>query len=279
MYDFTIVTPSYNMLDYLKLCVASVRDQKDVKVEHIVVDGGSTDGTIEWLNQQNDIVSIIEKDRGMYDALNKGFKIAKGQYIGHLNCDEQYLHNKLLFIKESFDKNNSTDIVYGNIIKINHDGSFNSYRKSLRYNKYYILSSYLYISTCALFYRRDVLNSGLLFDISFRSVGDAEFLIRLGDKGYNFKYVNHYISAFTVHDCNLSQQSISIAEQRVLENKYMINSYVKAYYNVRRIIEKIVTLKYINVSSMVYSIYTKESINDRQAFIGNPIYRIKTFPN
>ena len=77
--DFSIITPSFNMLDYLKLCCASVADQDGASFEHIVVDGASTDGTAEWLRQARNITSISEKDDGMYDAINKGLSV-RGQH-------------------------------------------------------------------------------------------------------------------------------------------------------------------------------------------------------
>ena len=67
--DFSIVTPSYNMGDYLRKCHASISDQPDVTYEHIVMDGGSTDGTVEWLSAHPEIISKSEKDNGMYDAV------------------------------------------------------------------------------------------------------------------------------------------------------------------------------------------------------------------
>ncbi len=87
----SVVTPSYNMLDYLKRCHKSVADQRGVDVEHIVVDGLSTDGTKEFLESQASIHAIIERDQGMYDAVNKGLLTARGEIMSYLNCDEQYL--------------------------------------------------------------------------------------------------------------------------------------------------------------------------------------------
>ena len=92
--SFTIVTPSFNMLSYLKLCHRSIADQ-EVDCEHVVIDGGSADGTADWLDRHPNIISISEPDDGMYDAVNKGFALAKGEILAYLNCDEQYLPGAL----------------------------------------------------------------------------------------------------------------------------------------------------------------------------------------
>jgi len=86
----SIVTPSFRNSDWLKLCVASVADQAGVEVEHIVQDAQSDDGTQEWLARDRRVQAYIEKDLGMYDAINRGWRRATGEILAYLNCDEQY---------------------------------------------------------------------------------------------------------------------------------------------------------------------------------------------
>ncbi|NBS07699.1 MAG: glycosyltransferase, partial [Verrucomicrobia bacterium] len=89
--EISIVTPCFNSIHWIELCVRSVRHAlQGCAYEHIVCDGGSTDGTLEYLRQQNDIHLIPGPDKGMYDALNKGMAAARGRILGHLNADEQY---------------------------------------------------------------------------------------------------------------------------------------------------------------------------------------------
>src|SRR5688572_31350980 len=91
---FSIITPSFRNSEWLKLCVASVADQ-GVEHEHIVQDGGSDDGTLDWLRIDPRVQAHVEKDAGMYDAINRGLNRATGDIIAHLNCDEQYLPGAL----------------------------------------------------------------------------------------------------------------------------------------------------------------------------------------
>src|SRR6266446_4518865 len=112
--DVSVVTPSLNMVGYLERCVASVADQEGVRAEHLVMDGGSRDGTVAWLAAQPSLVSEIRRDNGMYDAVNRGFRRARGRIIAHLNCDEQYLPGTLATAIKYFDTHPNVDVLFGN---------------------------------------------------------------------------------------------------------------------------------------------------------------------
>jgi glycosyltransferase involved in cell wall biosynthesis len=86
--QFSIITPSFRNSRWLKLCIASVADQQDVELEHIVQDSCSDDGTGDWLPQDRGVKAFIEKDGGMYDAVNRGYRRAQGDILAYLNCDE-----------------------------------------------------------------------------------------------------------------------------------------------------------------------------------------------
>src|SRR5437773_84848 len=101
----SIVTPSFRNSAWLRLCVASVADQQGVEVEHIVQDAGSDDGTLDWLPTDPRVRAFVEKDSGMYDAINRGLRRASGDILGYLNCDEQYLPGALRAVKDFFEKN------------------------------------------------------------------------------------------------------------------------------------------------------------------------------
>ena len=92
---FSIVTPSFRNSNWLKLCIASVADQQGVEVEHIVQDSCSDDGTQNWLPNDKRVKAFIEKDSGMYDAVNRGYRRATGDILAYLNCDEEYLPGAL----------------------------------------------------------------------------------------------------------------------------------------------------------------------------------------
>src|ERR1700722_12182525 len=106
---FSVVTPSFKQSQWLKLCVASVADQ-GVEHEHIVQDAGSDDGTLDWLPHDARVKAFIERDRGMYDAVNRGLRRAQGDILSYLNCDEQYLPGALPAVEKFFADHPHVDV-------------------------------------------------------------------------------------------------------------------------------------------------------------------------
>ena len=193
------------MLHYLKRCHASIIDQENVSVEHIVVDNNSNDGTVSWLKESG-IKCIVEKDSGMYQAINKGINIATGNFVAYLNCDEQYLPRTLFKVKSLFEQNLNVDFFHGNMIVVNNDGSLNAFKKSHKLKERFILSTSLYAYSCATFYRKRIFDEGLVFNEEFRSIGDVEFILRLLDNNFCSLHINKYLSIFFVTGENLSQK-------------------------------------------------------------------------
>ena len=277
--DISIVTPSYNMLPYLPLCCASVRDQ-EVNHEHIVMDGGSTDGTVEWLEENRDaLVFLSERDSGMYNALNKAIARAQGAIIGHLNCDEQYLPGILKYVKEFFESHPDVDFVAADFLVINPAGEFLAYRKSFQPRWQYFFSNYLYTTTCTLFYRRKILEN-CHFDESYRSIADVIFLYNVLRKGFRGFHVRKYASTFTYSGVNLSLDPIS-AKEKARFNKSLPIWYqaLRPLFFVMFFVEKMLNGNYSETAPLRYSIYSQQSPNKRLPIeVPNPGFRLKFKP-
>jgi glycosyltransferase involved in cell wall biosynthesis len=113
----SIITVSFNAEQTIERCISSVINQKYDKIEYLIIDGGSTDGTKEIINKYNDKVSLIvsEPDKGIYDAMNKGIKLATGDIIGMLNADDFFAdENILLEVADAFNLYNP-DVLYGDL--------------------------------------------------------------------------------------------------------------------------------------------------------------------
>ncbi|AJI46845.1 glycosyltransferase [Francisella philomiragia] len=113
---FTVITVCYNSERTMQRTLQSIKDQTYKNIEYIIIDGGSTDKTLEIISNYSDIVNILvsEPDNGIYDAMNKGIKLATGDYIGFLNSDDYYTND----IFEEYNNvlvNKSYDFVYSNI--------------------------------------------------------------------------------------------------------------------------------------------------------------------
>jgi glycosyltransferase involved in cell wall biosynthesis len=97
--DFTIVTACFNASKTITDTIASVRAQRDVNIEHIIIDGGSTDGTMDIVQSyKNSFKHVVsEPDRGAYDAMQKGVQLAQGRFCGFLNADDYYAGDRVLY--------------------------------------------------------------------------------------------------------------------------------------------------------------------------------------
>ncbi len=255
--DFSIITPSYNMLHYLKLCTASISDQKGVSFENIIVDAQSKDGTVKWLSAQPNIRYISEPDKGMYDAINKGMKIASGDIVAYLNCDEQYLPDTLSFVKEYFNTHPDVDFLFGDFFVINNDGSLVSYRKAFQPRWYYIQATHLYVFSCTMFFRRKIIEDKLFFDANYQVIADGLFVINLLRKGYKARHVRHYLSVYTVTGNNKSISHTAIEEQKKLyaNNRRWLMRMAKLPMNIMRVTEKILHGCYYEKKPIRYAIY------------------------
>jgi len=271
----SIVTPSFNMLPYLRLCHASIIDQ-GMEIEHIVMDGGSTDGTIEAFKKREGMVFISEKDTGMYNALNKAINKSTGEIIGHLNCDEQYLPETLPYIQDFFDRNPDIDFIAGDFLVINPDGGFVAFRKSFQPRWPYFFSNYLYTTTCTLFYRRRIFDV-CSFDESYKSIADVIFLYNVLKKGFKGIHLKKYFSAFTYSGTNLSLNPISSFEKKRF-NKTLPLWYrlIKPAFFILFFVERVLHNNYKEAHILHYSIYTNKSSAERITLTKlHPGFRLK----
>src|SRR5882724_7207811 len=179
----SIITPSFRNSSWLKLCIQSVADQA-VELEHIVQDSCSDDGTQDWLPADPRVSAYIEKDGGMYDAVNRGLHRAKGEICAYLNCDEQYLPGTLAEVLRFFDTHPAVDVLFADTVIIDPQGNYLCHRKASIPGRYHTLvSADLAIFTCSTFFRRAIFEKhGLYFNPKLKDVGDGEWVMRLIDQ-------------------------------------------------------------------------------------------------
>jgi glycosyltransferase involved in cell wall biosynthesis len=247
----------------------SIVDQRGIEIEHIVKDAGSTDGTVEWLQTRSDLSYRIRKDSGMYHAINQALKLAHGEIIGYLNCDEQYLSGTLSFIAEYFAKHRNVDILFGDALLVNPEGDLLAYRKGYQPRWYYIAASHLYVLSCTMFFRRELIDEGMKFDESYKSIGDQDFVIRALQRGYKAAHVSRYLSVFTMTGSNLSASEISVLEsRRLLASLPIWIKWVRLPLNILRLIEKTLSGAYYQEMPLTYAIYA-DDLSKRKEFVAH----------
>ena len=223
--DFTIITPSFGQLDHLACCIASVADQEGVEVEHIVQDGG-TKGFADfakqmaqqWPNRNGyQRIMVSEQDGGMYDAINRGLKRAKGKVCAYLNCDEQYLPGVLSMIWASFQNNPSVEVVLGDVIIVGTDGEAVCHRKMVKPGLAHTWTCHFSALTAGIFFREKLVNEGLLFDTSYRVASDAEWFVRVLQSGKKVQPLRKTTSTFMESGENLGLSSAAKEERARLD--------------------------------------------------------------
>jgi glycosyltransferase involved in cell wall biosynthesis len=213
---FSIVTPSYRSSAWLKLCIASVADQQ-VEVEHIVQDAGSDDGTLDWLPHDGRVKAFVEKDLGMYDAINRGLRRAGGDIAAFLNCDEQYLPGALAAAGAFFAQHPEIEVVFGDVVFVNDRCQYLYHRRMQTPLKYHTWTCHLSTLSCATFFRRRLVAEGnLWFDPHLRDVGDGEWMVRLLRRGIRMGVLRRFTSAFTRTGANMSTGPNARRENREL---------------------------------------------------------------
>lgn len=212
----SVVTPSFRGGRWLPLCIASIADQR-AGHEHIVQDAGSDDGTLDWLLKEARVKAFVEKDEGMYDALNRGFRKAAGDILAWLNCDEQYLPGALEAVAGFFAQNAEVDFLFGDVVVVDEDGNYLCSRQVLPPRPLHTRVCHLGTLSCAMFFRRRVLDEhSLWFDAHWRSAGDAEWMLRALERGLKMAVVRRYLSVFTQTKTNLTLSATTREEARRL---------------------------------------------------------------
>lgn len=212
----SIITPSFRSSAWLKLCIASVADQT-VEVEHIVQDAGSDDGTLDWLLKDGRVKAFVEKDRGMYDAINRGLRRATGEVVAYLNCDEQYLPGTLARVSDFFRKNPDVEMVFGDVVMVDVEGQYLRHRKMQTPLLYHTWTCHLSTLSCGMFFRRRIISDeNSLFNPELRDVGDGEWMVRMLRRGTKMAALGEFTSVFTMTGVNMSVGPNARRENREL---------------------------------------------------------------
>lgn len=222
----SIVTPSFNQVSFIGEALASVRLQNYKEYEHLVIDGISTDGTVDLLRdqamkeEQQRVFWISEADSGQSNALNKGFRRAKGEIIGWLNSDDRYHPGCFDHIVQAFHDNPDVDIVYGDYLMVDEIGNTIEIRREIEFNAFILrYHRILYIPTTATFFRRLIFDECNWLDEKLQYAMDLEFFIRLSERGYRFKHIPHLLADFRMQP---ESKTCSSPDRQRIEHQQVI---------------------------------------------------------
>jgi glycosyltransferase involved in cell wall biosynthesis len=202
----SVITPTLNQAAFIERTLASVQAQVYPRIEHIVMDGGSTDGTLEIVRREADagrLTYVSEGDRGMYDAVNKGLALARGDVLCYLNSDDAWFPWAVETVVATFLGHPDADIVFGDGIKVTDDPTQQRLRLFGPFDR---LSLATYESLCqpAVFWHRRLYDRLGGFDPTMRFAADLDYWLRAAAAGAPIVHVAEVVAIERIHAARLS---------------------------------------------------------------------------
>ena len=219
----TIVTPSYNQASFLEQTIRSVLDQGYPNLEYIVMDGGSTDGSVDIIKRYQDRLAywISEPDDGQADAIYRGFERSTGEILGWLNSDDYYLPGALVAAGRFFARRRRVELVVGNSIVVDERGSLLYTREAYPVSYSRLLYWNWGFAQPASFWRREPFFETGGFDRNMRFCFDYDMYLRLL-KRRPARRLDRYLAAFRLHTASKTNtiQDVRHTEDQVLHEKF-----------------------------------------------------------
>jgi glycosyltransferase involved in cell wall biosynthesis len=214
----SVVTPSFNQAPFIERTIRSVLDQDYPNFEYFVIDGGSTDGSVDIIRRYADRLTywVSEKDNGQTHALNKGFRRATGDIVGWLNSDDMYPPGTFRFIAEEFRKDPALDVVYGNKAIVDESDQI---VERMCYTKVWYPMVVLLDSVLpqpAAFWKRSLFDKVGYLDEGFRFAMDTEFFCRAARQART-RHIHRDICWFRWHRDQKTQTIQQVCERDLAE--------------------------------------------------------------
>jgi len=224
----SIVTPSYNQAQFLERTILSVLNQNYPNLEYIIIDGGSTDGSVEIIKKYEKYLSywVSEKDRGQSHALNKGFEKATGDLVGWQNSDDIYLPGAFEKVIEVFKNKPNYDVYFGNVYLIDECDSIIRDLRFIKFSPFSLIYEGTVLANQSTFFSKKIIKSYKL-DENFKFTMDYEFYFRI--RNSNFIFIHHFLGAFRLHSFAKTSLISDIGKKEhnkiLISNGYNPNSF------------------------------------------------------
>lgn len=197
----SIITISFNQIEFLKDCIESIHSQNYPNLEHIIVDPGSTDGSREYIESLDlPIVKVFEKDNGPADGLNKGFANATGELLYFLNSDDLICDRALFFVNDYFQTHANVDVIYGGGFIVDENGNNTQYVRPT----YFSNLSYIHDTTNLLqqsfFFRKSAYEKVGGFNNNNRICWDGELFYQMKKAGLKFSALYLSLGQFRIYE-------------------------------------------------------------------------------
>ena len=221
----SVVTPCFNSVHTIRETIESVRAQGYSNLEHIVIDGGSTDGTVELLRSYPHLIWISEKDGGHYDAMNKGVARASGDFIVILNSDDCFRPDILRKVADAFAKHPEWDALFADVVYVDEHGQEIYRREEACYDFNVLRYSLDNVCHHTLFVRKVVYDRiGDYRQKEFILCADFEFKLRLGKTGCRVGHLPLLLVNYRYHSRGMS------GDLRVIRSQLVEGAAIRSEY-------------------------------------------------
>jgi len=217
----SVITVCLNVEDTIAETLYSVASQTYKNVEHIIIDGSSTDKTLEIVKsfERENLKVVSEPDSGIYEAMNKGIAMATGDYLFCLNANDKFIHNKVLEIIVNKGLNSGKDLVFGTYFEQCFKTGKYGIKKQNNLNKFDLWQACPLHST--LFCKKELFDKFGVFDTSYKICGDYDWSIRvLTKEKLSFCYIDTLVNLFDASGISSTRSSLHESERQRVENKY-----------------------------------------------------------
>jgi glycosyltransferase involved in cell wall biosynthesis len=215
----SIVTVCFNSAKTIRRALESIRQQTYSQIEVIIIDGASTDDTVKIASEYKDLLITIvsEKDKGIYDAMNKGVSLASGDVVYFLNSDDELIGASIIADAVSqFQLNGTLDMLYGDVVLRTPDSDH--YRTHHHINK----KNVLHTGIChqAIFARRSLFDKTNGFNLNFRIYADFDWIIRVFRANFSIKYFPRMVSVFHSGGASMADEKYNLQERLMVQHQY-----------------------------------------------------------
>jgi glycosyltransferase involved in cell wall biosynthesis len=233
---FTIITVCLNSEQTIQRTIESVLSQTYPIKEYIIIDGVSTDNTCQIILKNKPLFEkkgirlkfISEKDNGLYDAMNKGLKLATQEWVHFLNSDDYYINQYVLSSISKIISTQKENVIYGKTITENKNGQFVQYDIREKHIKLNMLFG-CPISQPATFFRTNHLKKNYSFDTTYKICADYKLFVEMINKKESFKFIHQYITVFNLEGIsNQHKESIALEEDiRLLKECHHTSFFIR----------------------------------------------------
>lgn len=196
----SVITPSYNQAKFLERTILSVLNQGYPNLEYIIIDGGSTDGSVDIIRKYERYLAYwaSEPDKGQSDAINKGFRRSAGDIVAWQNSDDIYLPGAFFRVCEEFKKYPASDVVFGNMYLVDDEETVLKDMCFVPFHLDHLIYYDWNLSSQATFWRRGLFDRvGYLKD--HKVLFDFDWFIRLGRATKNFRFIRRFLGSYRIH--------------------------------------------------------------------------------